>query len=200
MPSTAWWAADHTAPRGATGLARRLHAAWLAWLPMLLATVAGTMLTGCDEAMTESPVPAVYISYSCNVTTINAAMQQTHQTQLDCPGGYVTVSDVQTLSATDAIGTGGLLLVHAFEGGSTFYAFDLACPQCYQAGGSASQRLSRIQMADDGMTARCSRCESEFGAIFWGSPAPTAGPANAGNYVLRQYKARLLGDVLTVTK
>jgi hypothetical protein len=127
---------------------------------------------------------------------VNAIMQQTGQAQLNTPGGYVRVYDTRTLSVNDYVGWGGLLLLQSYEG--AYYAFDLACPYCYQ---HPAGHISRIVLRD-AMNASCPECESVFGVVMYGSPAPTAGPANADNLVLRQYRATLLGDghTLTVTK
>lgn len=157
-------------------------------------------LASCTDDALESPVPLHYVSYSCNIHTVNVVMEQTgKQAQLDSPGGYVRVWEAEKLTASDAIGLGGLLLLQNFEG-TAFYAFDLTCPYCYSQGGGAQERMKRITMKEDGFTAVCDHCGSEFGAIYWGSPASTAGPANEENYILRQYRALLLGDVLTVKK
>lgn len=158
-------------------------------------------LTACHEAALDSPVPLRYVSYSCNIHTVNAVMEQiTHQAQLDSPGGYVRIWDGSKLTASDAVGLGGLLLLHSYEEDGKFYAFDLTCPYCYLKGGSPDERMHRIVICEDGLTAACPECGSGFGAVFWGAPAPTAGPANDDNRILRQYKAVLLGDILTVTR
>ena len=101
---------------------------------------------------------------------------------LDSQPGVVLVNRYQNVS--DNIGVCGLLLYHAATE-DVFYAYDLACPYCYRRG-----TVSAIGMKDP-FVARCAGCESEFGAVQYGSPAPTAGPANAENYHLRQYRARL---------
>ena len=98
--------------------------------------------------------------------------------------GVVLVNRYQNVS--DNIGVCGLLLYHAATE-DAFYAYDLACPYCYHRG-----TATPIGMKDP-FIARCPGCESEFGAIQYGSPAPTAGPANAENFHLRQYRARLTG-------
>lgn len=168
---------------------------YITWFASALLFVAS-----CKDDVAESPVPAGYVHYSCNITTVNAVMQQTDgQAQLDVPGGYVRIWDAKTITASDGVGTGGLLLLHAYEG-NFFYAFDLTCPYCYRMGGTKAEKMQRLAVDADGMTARCGHCNSAFGAVFWGSPAPTEGPANQENYHLRQYHATLLGDVLTVTK
>jgi len=157
-------------------------------------------LASCDDAVMESPVPERYVSYSCNIHTVNAVMEQTGgQAQLDSPGGYVRIWEANKLTASDAIGLGGLLLLQNFEG-TGFFAFDLTCPYCYLQGGTAQEKMQRIVIKEDGFTAQCPHCESEFGAIYWGSPAASAGPANVENRILRQYKAVLVGDMLTVTR
>lgn len=169
-------------------------------LPLLLAVSGSTMVCSCDEDILESPVPERYVSYSCNIHTVNVVMEQTvGQVQLDSPGGYVRIWDAGKLTASDAIGLGGLLLLHSFDD-TGFFAFDLTCPYCYQRGGNAQEKMQRIVVKEDGLTARCLHCHSEFGAIYWGSPAATGGPANSENYILRQYKAIPVGDVLTVTR
>ena len=154
----------------------------------------------CGDELTVSPVPDCYVRYSCNISTINAVMEQTHQAQLDGPGGYVRIYEPRKLNLSDVVGTGGLLLLHSLDPKPIYYAFDLACPYCYRTGGSGPERLQRIQVSDDGTKAVCSKCDSEYGAIFWGSPAATAGPANKSNDILRQYKATALGDQLVVTR
>lgn len=149
--------------------------------------------TACDDNFTESPVPMpVRVSYSCNVETVNAIMQQLNQAQLNTQGGYVRVYDRRTISASDYIGIGGLLLLQNYE--QQYYAFDLACPYCYKTYG---QTIQRIEMAD-ALTAACPNCGSQFGAIIYGSPVPTAGPANTENDILRQYRADLMGDGMTL--
>lgn len=158
------------------------------------------LFASCGDELSESPVPDCYVRYSCNISTINAAMEQTHQAQLDGPGGYVRIYEPRKLNLSDVVGTGGLLLLHSFDPTPKYFAFDLACPYCYRTGGSGPERLERIQVADDGTKAVCYKCESEYGAIFWGSPAATAGPANKSNDILRQYKATALGDQLVVTR
>lgn len=167
---------------------------WSIWFASLL------LWASCENSITESPVPVGYVNYSCNITTINAVMgQTTGQAQLDVPGGYVRIWDAKTITASDGVGTGGLLIIHAYTD-EKFYAYDLTCPYCYQTGGTKSEKMQRIVVDADGMTACCSHCSSQFGAVFWGSPAPTAGPANEENLILRQYRATLIGDIITVTK
>jgi len=145
--------------------------------------------------VSDSVVPEYNVSYSCNSTLINAVLQQTKQTSLDCMGGYVRVYDSKTLSASDVVGVGGLLILQNFEG--QFYAFDLACPYCYK-NNKGSSKVKRITIKDDALTAHCTACESEFGAVVWGSPAATKGLANEENLILRQYRAQRLGDGVTV--
>jgi len=152
------------------------------------------LLPSCHDDALESLVPDHYVSFSRKVSIINGEMGQTEdQPQLESPGGYVRV--YLRHNESDYLGYGGLLLVHSFDD-TGFYAFDLACPYCFSQGA----KLERIEMKEDGMTAICNHCSSEFGAIYWGSPAPTAGLANQNNYILRQYKAVLVGDVITVTR
>ena len=157
-------------------------------------------LSSCDTASIDSPVPVGRVNYTCNITLINTVMQQDKdQTTLECPGGYVRIYDKQKLMATDDVGTGGLLLLHNFEN-TGYYAFDLTCPYCYKVGGTPAEKMHRIDITSDGSKALCPVCESEFGSVFWGSPAPTKGPANQHNYLLRQYRAYCVGDKLTVTR
>ena len=152
-------------------------------LGVVLGGLSAFLLAACVgvEAV-ESPVPAYNVHYSCNISTINAALQQNDLPNLDSHPGVVLVNKYQNVS--DNIGVCGLLLYHAATE-DVFYAYDLACPYCYRRG-----TLSAIGMKDP-FVARCPGCESEFGAVQYGSPAPTAGPANAENYHLRQYRARL---------
>ncbi len=157
------------------------------------------LFVSCSDETFESPVPAGYVRYSCNITTVNLAMGQgAPQVGIDSPGGYVRVYDKSKLTANDEVGTGGLLLLQDYEG--HFYAFDLTCPYCYKVGTSTAGKMHRIVMQTDGLAACCTNCDSEFGAVYYGSPAPTAGPANEHNYLLRQYKATPYGDILTVTR
>ncbi len=151
------------------------------------------LLTACaDVESVESPVPAYNVNYSCNISTINAAMEQNDLPNLDSQPGVVLINKYQNLS--DNIGVCGLLLYHAATE-DVFYAYDLACPYCF-----SKNRPVAICMKDP-FIAQCPECESEFGAIQYGSPAPTAGPANAENYHLRQYKARLASySTLVVTR
>ena len=161
-----------------------------------------TVLCACSDSVYESPIPAVgYLNYSCNIETINAIVGQVEgQAQLNSPGGFVRIYDKRVLTAADALGRGGLLILQNYEG-TDFFAFDLACPNCY-AGGYTGTKVQRLEMDESQTAAFCPACESEFGAIFWGSPAPTKGPANENNHILRQYKAHLLSDgyTLVVTK
>ena len=152
-------------------------------LAALCLLLAGILLPACVgvEAV-ESPVPAYNVNYSCNISTINAALQQNDLPNLDSQPGVVLVNKYQNVS--DNIGVCGLLLYHAATE-DVFYAYDLACPYCYRHGTATPLGMK------DPFIARCPSCESEFGAIQYGSPAPTAGPANAENFHLRQYRARL---------
>ena len=154
------------------------------------------LLTSCKDDVTDSVIPEYNIHYSCNATLVNAYLQQTEQVGLDCQGGYVRVYDKKNLSASDVIGLGGLLILQNYEG--AVHAFDLACPYCFVEG-KTSTKVSRISMKDDGITAVCPSCASEYGAVFWGSPAPTAGPANEEKLILRRYRAQRLMDGVTVT-
>ena len=150
---------------------------------LLLGGLSVYLLSACVGVdAVESPVPAYNVHYSCNISTINAALEQNDLPNLDSQPGVVLINKYQNVS--DDIGVCGLLLYHAATE-DVFYAYDLACPYCYRRG-----TLSAIGMKDP-FIACCPSCESEFGAIQYGSPAPTAGPANAENYHLRQYRARL---------
>ena len=158
------------------------------------------LLTACHDRLHESPVPAGQVSYTCDPVVVNQLMEQTTgQSTLETPGGYVRCHDRSKKMAGQAWGTGGLLLVHCLGSSPEYAAFDLACPYCYAQGGNMSEKLQRLVMKEDQQTALCTKCESEFGAIFWGSPVPTAGPANQESYPLRQYKANLVGSKLMVT-
>ena len=149
----------------------------------LAAAAAAVVLTACTDAITDSPVPRYNVSYSCNISTINAALGQLDLPNLDSQPGVVLVN--QYINVSDNIGVCGLLLYHA-AAEDAFYAYDLACPSCYRQG----QRVP-VGMKDI-FTAQCPDCGSEFGAIQYGSPAPTAGPANTENLHLRQYHAHLV--------
>ncbi|MBP5499821.1 MAG: hypothetical protein J6Y05_03900, partial [Bacteroidales bacterium] len=59
----------------------------------------------------ESPVPAYNVHYSCNISTINAALEQNDLPNLDSQPGVVLIDRYQNVS--DNIGVGGLLLYHA---------------------------------------------------------------------------------------
>lgn len=148
--------------------------------------------SSCEDAIVESPVPVYNVRYSCNISTINASLGQSDLPNLDSQPGVVLVN--QYLNASDVIGVCGLLLYHsAME--DSYYAFDLACPYCYRQNHTTALGMKDI------FTAQCPKCQSEFGAIQYGSPAPTAGPANEENLLLRQYKARLSSySVLTVSR
>lgn len=166
---------------------------WSVWFANLL------LLTACNDSIRESPVPAGYVRYSCVLSTINLVMEQGNpQIPVDAIGGYVRCFDPLKRTALDGWGTGGLLLVHGFEG-DNYYAYDLACPYCYTQAAKAADKVHRLVIESDGQTAYCPDCSSKFGAIFWGSPIPTEGPANQENYLLRQYKATLSGDRLIIT-
>lgn len=174
---------------GQVRLVARFRAWWRA-LP-LVATALG--LSSCDEVSSiDSPVPEYNVRYSCNVSTINAAMGQTDWPNLDSQPGLVMVNQYTQLS--DIIGVCGLLLYHAAVE-DVYYAFDLACPYCY-----VHQNHTPVGMKDP-FVAQCPVCKSEFGAVQYGSPAPTAGPANKENLHLRQYRARMASyNTLVVTR
>lgn len=149
--------------------------------------------TSCaDDNVAESPVPALRVNYSCNITTINAALQQTDIPHLDCQPGYVLINS--HLNVSEVIGVAGLLLFHsAFE--DTYYAFDLACPYCYQH----SRKAEMLEM-NDTFAAICPVCQSEFRGVQYGSPAASVGPANKENLPLRHYKAKRINyNTLLVT-
>ena len=162
----------------------------LRWSVSLLPLLLAAACVGVEAV--ESPVPAYNVRYSCNISTINAALGQNDLPNLDSQPGVVLINQYQ--HASDNIGVCGLLLYHAATD-DVFYAYDLACPYCYRR-----NALSALAMKDP-FVARCPGCESEFGAIQYGSPAPTAGPANADNLHLRQYQARMTGyTTLVVTR
>lgn len=150
------------------------------------------LFASCEEGIVESPVPARKVTYSCNITTINAAMGQEDVPNLDTQPGYVLINQYRNVA--EIIGVAGLLLYHsAFE--DVFYAYDLACPYCWQH----EKRPVQIGMKD-AFTAQCEACGSEFGAVQYGSPAPSQGPANKENLMLRPYRAHLSGyNTLVVT-
>ncbi len=163
------------------------------WLLFALCSLLFPFLTSCTDDFVTSPVPEpAVVSFSCDIEMVNAQQQQVQQPQLNSPGGYVRVYDRKTLTQQDRVGNAGLLLVQSLEGGQ-FYAFDLTCPYCYKT----SHHISRIVIYD-ALHAHCPTCASKFGAIFYGSPAPTEGPANAAKALLRQYRAILLGDGKTL--
>lgn len=155
--------------------------------------VTAALLSACAEMeVQESPVPLYNVNYTCNVSTINASLGQTDLPNLDCQPGMVLVN--QYLHLSENIGVCGLLLYHAVME-DRYYAYDLACPYCYRHGEHTAIGLK------DYFTAQCPRCDSEYGAIQYGSPAPTAGPANAENLHLRTYHARMTGySTLLVTR
>lgn len=155
-------------------------------------TVGFLALSSCSDAIVESPVPEYNVNYSCNISTINAAMGQTDLPNLDSQPGMVLIN--QYLHASENIGVCGLLLYHAATD-DVYYAYDLACPYCYE-----HSKTIPIEMKDP-FTAYCPQCLSEFGAVQYGSGAPTSGVANENNLFLRQYRARLSGySTLVVTR
>lgn len=161
-------------------------------------TLTLTLFSACDDVAHESPVPAGSVHYTCDVQLVNLAMEQaTDQVTLESPGGYVRLYDRNKMLATDSWGTGGLLLVHGIISTSSYYAYDLACPWCYQNNGRGS--IHQLSVDPVSHSAYCSDCESEFGAVFWGSPSATKGPANEEGLPLRQYHATPSGDKLIVT-
>lgn len=162
---------------------------WKHWCTKAFGAVGlmlGVLLAGScvEQNAYESPVPALNVQYSCNVSTINAAMGQSDLPNLDSQPGVVMINQWKNLS--EVIGVCGLLLYHAATE-DVYYAYDLACPYCYTHGTRTAIRMK------DPFTAQCSDCKSEFGAVQYGSPAPTAGPANQENMHLRQYRARMAG-------
>lgn len=153
-------------------------------MPARVVAAVAMLLTaaGCgDERAIESPVPAGRVNYECYVASINEQMQQTDGKSLEVMGGYVHID--QWRQQGYYIGIHGLLLCHDNFSDAIYYAYDLACPYCYP-------KAHTIRLTD-GLTARCGECKSEFGAVLWGSPAPTAGPANEKGLPLRSYRARL---------
>lgn len=157
------------------------------------------LCTSCKDEISESPVPAGYVHYSCSLVNVNIVMEQGDpQVPLESPGGYVRCFEPAKRLANEEWGVGGLLLIHGFEA-DRYYAFDLACPYCYATYATSASKLHRLQMDKDGITAICPDCESKFGSIFWGSPVSTAGPANKSNYRMRQYRANQIGDKLVIT-
>lgn len=170
----------------------RLSLSW--WQSEAVLTLSLFLLpcSSCQDVIVESPVPAYNVNYNCNINTINAALHQTDLPNLDSQPGVVLIN--QYLHLTENIGVCGLLLYHAATE-DRFYAYDLACPYCYQ------KHKPEALVMKDPFTAQCPVCHSEFGAIQYGSAAPTAGPANEDNLFLRQYQARLAGyNTLVVTR
>lgn len=148
-------------------------------------------LVACSRDSYESPVPSGYVSYHCTLEIVG----------LDVQGNYYTLYDKSTITGTNGYGTGGLLLVHSRMEYGKFYAFDLACPYCWETTGNHGyDSMSRIEIDDeDFYSAVCPTCGSKFGIVMDGSPAPTSGPANESNYILRQYKAASYGDQLVIS-
>lgn len=153
----------------------------------------------CHDEVTESPVPVGRVRYSCSLNLVNEVMEQGYpQPSLDTPCGYVRCWDRNRMAGDEGWGIGGLLLVQGYEAGR-YYAFDLACPYCYAVRANAAAGVRQMVMTSSGLADSCATCHSVYGMVFWGSPAPTDGPANQQGYPLRQYRANLLGDRLVVT-
>jgi len=134
------------------------------------------ILTGCEGY--ESSIPDAYVYVVRNI----------YATKLNEPGTTCYISSSN--QATDGIGYGGIIIVHAFDG--EYYAFDLACPVEHD-------RKVLIEDADPelkDLVCKCNTCKEEY-ELGWGSGIPTN---NISKEPLRRYRIRISNDNIIVTR
>ncbi len=127
------------------------------------------MFSSCDKSL-NSEIPSLPVFLDIRMDLNN----------LSTPGSYKAIT--RKPDASSYIGFGGVLIVRGYDVATdAVYAYDLACP--YE-----KIHTTRITVNENNI-AVCSTCGSEFNGIFWGSPAPTAGPAFNEKLYLRRYNA-----------
>lgn len=144
---------------------------------LVLSVLLISFFSSCDKSL-DSDIPSlpVYLSIKTDLTGLSV------------PGAYKTYPKAP--DASSYIGFGGVLVLCGYDAPEVF-AFDMACP--YEV-----DKNVRIKV-DSNNIGVCAKCGSEFNSIFWGSPAPSSGPAFEKNLFLRRYNAFVQNMTITVT-
>lgn len=104
-------------------------------------------------------------------------------------GGYKTYTkpNVDYNPNLEAVGYGGILVVHAFN--DYFYAYDLACP--YEANPSI-----RVEVDESSVSAICPKCRTKYSVFTEGFAAPDG----VGTEYLKRYERVVAsGNKITIT-
>ena len=129
---------------------------------IMLLSLMTLLLLGCQgEVQYATPLRPVH--YELYFATNGRA--------LIAPAGYMRIT--KPLTATSAVGFGGILVIHGFAGSGTddyYYAYDLACPKELDPMNSL--------MVNDKLEAICPKCHSRF-SIVYGGGTPVQGPAQS---------------------
>ncbi len=127
------------------------------------------LFSSCDKSL-DSEIPSLPVYLSVRIDHNNLTTAGSYKS-------FTTRPD-----ASSYIGFGGVLIIRGYEAeNNSVYAYDLACP--YE-----KNNTIRVTINSDNV-AECKKCGSLFNGIFWGSPAPSSGPAFDEKLFLRRYNA-----------
>lgn len=144
---------------------------------ILLLVMLGLFVTGCGDSF-KSSIPSVSFTFSCSLL-------QYPYYQLSTPGQFLKVTrNVNNLP----VGYAGLILGQSiFSDGSTYVAFDAACPV-------EAQRGVSIELLEDEIgKAQCPKCHTVYNLNSNGAPD------GEGREYLKHYNVTVSGTTLRVS-
>ncbi|MGL5317732.1 MAG: hypothetical protein ACRC9Q_03435 [Bacteroidales bacterium] len=147
--------------------------------------ICSLVLSGCENSETLSRIPEASVNLRVNID----------YWKLTALLDYHRFLDKQGLPASTYLGYGGILVVNGFtfNGESeAFYAYDLACPV-------EAQTDVRVTINNDLIQAECPKCKSRF-AVFEGGGVPVWGEAKKNSLFLKQYKTKLSGRDILISR
>ena len=148
-----------------------------------------SVITAVMVLMSILSAKAQYVSYECNIHTINKEEGQWRSLwRLDDPdGGYVIIH--RKKHPDEYVGRMGLLIYKDSHSGR-FWCFDTECPKCADNGVKSEIRMKT------NIVAGCDRCMAEWQNIHMGS----AGQTNQmGEYWLKMYQTTVNGDIVRIS-
>ncbi|MGL4332680.1 MAG: hypothetical protein ACRCSR_07815 [Bacteroidales bacterium] len=143
------------------------------------------IMTACGNSETVSRIPDASVNVRVNID----------YWKLSAVLDYHRFVDKQGLPASSFLGFGGILVVNGFplNGESVaYYAYDLSCPV-------EARPDIRVTINPELLQAECPKCKSRF-AVFEGGGFPVYGEAKTNSLYMKQYKTRLSGRDIYISR
>lgn len=143
------------------------------------------IMTACGNSETVSRIPDASVNLRANIDYYG----------LTTPYTFKSFTSKQGLPESSFLGYGGILLVGgiSFNGDLVaYYAYDLSCPV-------EARPDVRVVINNELLQAECPKCKSRF-AVFEGGGFPVYGEAKTNSLYMKQYKTRLSGRDILISR